>query len=419
MFGMSLWRYTKRGSTGWTLPSLRALLLLTLVTLATNSVPAYSQDALFVWERTVGQRSIDWANAVAATPDGGMTVAGWSNTRGRHGGYAWLLRLDRAGKKLWGTRHGGPDEDRFYDVVALPSGNSVAVGFTQAEGGRQTLYLVTKIDRRGKTIWQRTYRKHGNDWALSVTSFPDESVTVAGYASSKKKGKEVWVLRLDRDGEVIWDKTFHSSDFAWAWGVTALGDGGVVVAADEAKLPTGDQKAWIFRLDEAGNKLWEWRSDPKKVAWIKDIVPLEDDGFIVVGSTAGVSSFESIAWAIRLDRRGTKIWERTFGTQRIERFNRVIRLSNGRLVVVGMTEDKSLESGIFADLVVARMDLVGRLVSVSKYGGRRHDAGYGAAELSNGDIAVVGVTRSKGAGSADAWIMRLAVPDESGRSPPQ
>jgi hypothetical protein len=57
---------------------------------------------------------------------------------------------------------------------------------------------------------------------------------------------------------------------------------------------------------------------------------------------------------------------------------------------------------------VLRLDEAGNVVWDHTYGGAEYDAANSIVALADGGFAVAGSTNSKGAGSYDMWVLRLA-----------
>ncbi len=81
--------------------------------------------------------------------------------------------------------------------------------------------------------------------------------------------------------------------------------------------------------------------------------------------------------------------------------NRVIVTSDGRIVITGYRQSSS------KDLLVAWFDATGTLLRKRAFGGRGDEEGLDLVETSDGDILVVGYTRSKG-DAADFLICRIS-----------
>jgi hypothetical protein len=103
-------------------------------------------------------------------------------------------------------------------------------------------------------VWDRTYGGWRFDSASSIVALADGGLAVAGMTKSKGAGKrDMWVLRLDEAGNVLWDHTYGGAHEDRATSIVALADGGFAVAGYTESKGAGNRDMWVLRLDEAGN----------------------------------------------------------------------------------------------------------------------------------------------------------------------
>jgi len=74
--------------------------------------------------------------------------------------------------------------------VATPDGGLIVVGYTQSNDGDilKTHNLidlwVTRLDKNGEVIWNKTYGGSGDDYGYSVIKTSDDNYVIAGYSGS-------------------------------------------------------------------------------------------------------------------------------------------------------------------------------------------------------------------------------------------
>src|SRR3954452_23373146 len=126
---------------------------------------------------------------------------------------------------LWQQTIGGSNSD-VLTSMALDSDKSVVLcGYSNSNvsGNKSNAsfggydYWVVKLDPNGKTLWNRTFGGSKNDFAAAVISTSDGGYLLGGSSISDLSGSknnksygfsyDYWVLKLDANGNKVWDRT--------------------------------------------------------------------------------------------------------------------------------------------------------------------------------------------------------------------
>ena len=266
---------------------------------------AFSQALPGVGDRTYGGAGDDVADSIVALADGGFAVAGRTSSKGAGQGDMWVLRLDEAGNVAWDHTYGGAKWDEPSSIVALADGGFAVAGVTSFQGAGERDMWVLRLDEAGNVLWDRTYGGAEGDWARSIVALADGGFAVAGVTSSKGAGyDDMWVLRLDEAGNVVWDQTYGGAERDRASSIVALADGGFAVAGYTQSKGAGDRDMWVLRLDEAGNVVWDQTYGGAGGDWASSIVALADGGFAVAEYTESKGAGNRDMWVLRLDEAG-------------------------------------------------------------------------------------------------------------------
>ena len=89
----------------------------------------------------------------------------------------------------------------------------MAVGFTDSFGAGEGDVWVLKLDSSGGISWQKTYGGIAHDGGYDIHQTADGGYAVAGITYSYGVGgdKDFWVIKLDPQGNIIWDNTYDGS----------------------------------------------------------------------------------------------------------------------------------------------------------------------------------------------------------------
>ncbi|RME64713.1 MAG: hypothetical protein D6778_07465, partial [Nitrospirae bacterium] len=124
-----------------------------------------------------------------------------------------LLISTIAHASQWVKTYGGTNYDKAYSVQETSDGGYIVAGWTQSFGAGYGDFLVLKLDADGNVQWQKTYGGADDDGASSIQQTSDGGYVVAGYtASFGAGGYDVWVIKLDANGNVQWQKIYGGAD---------------------------------------------------------------------------------------------------------------------------------------------------------------------------------------------------------------
>ncbi len=121
------------------------------------------------WQKCLGGISTDYAffDSIYQTADGGYIVFGstYSNNgdvSGNHGGYdTWVVKLNAAGVIEWQKCLGGTSTDYGYSIQQTADGGYIVSGYTQSNNGDVSGnhgggdIWVVKLNAEGSIEWQK------------------------------------------------------------------------------------------------------------------------------------------------------------------------------------------------------------------------------------------------------------------------
>ncbi len=250
------------------------------------------------WQKVHGGGGTDVVFAVQQTADGGYIVAGvtysfiegwWDECD------PWILKLDSNGNVEWEKTVEGYEA---RDIQQTSDG-----GYILVEGWYD--FRVVKLSNNGNIQWVKAYGGSGLDWAYTVQQTADGGYIVAGHTPSFGAGQDdFWVLKLDANGNIQWQNAYGGSGWEVAKDVQQTADGGYIVAGYTQSSFRSGRDFWILKLDANGNVEWQkaYGGDYDEEAY--SIQQTADGGYIVAGYTKTFGSWLGSAWILKLDSNG-------------------------------------------------------------------------------------------------------------------
>lgn len=298
------------------------------------------EDGSIQWQRTYGK---DWEQvaSVLQTSDGGYIVAAQTYTFGAGGMDYWILKLDEKGDIQWQRAYGGQADDQAVSILETAGGGYVVAGETKSFGAGDWDVWVLKLDEDGAIQWQRTYG--GEDLDMSSAE-PIQQTSDGGYVLTGRTksfgagGSDAWAVKLDKDGTMQWQKTYGGSADEYARSIKQTPDGGYVVAGYTESFGAGDMDVWVLRLDGNGDLQWDKTYGGPASDVTYSIQRTLDGGYVLAGETESFGAGDGDAWVLKLGKDGAIQWQKTYGGKAWDGAVSIRQTSNGGYAVAGETE---------------------------------------------------------------------------------
>ncbi|NPV72423.1 MAG: hypothetical protein HPY89_01225 [Pelotomaculum sp.] len=371
--------------------ALFAFVLLFLLPCAARAGPAGAPAAACLeWENLTGSREADRCFDTRMTGDGGFIAAGETAScylHGNGGNDVLLIRLDPAGRLLWQKAIGGTGNDCGMSVRQTDDGGYIIAGITKSAGsGRDDEAYLLKTDALGRRQWEKRYGGPGEDCLCWVEQTSDGGFVAAGSTSSSGAGDfDIYLIRTDRSGRLLWEQTFGSPDTDQGACVVEAPGGGYVVAGRTFSPATGGFDVLLAKTDESGRKEWERTFGGKGWDIAEWLAPTEDGGYILTGRT---SSFNDGAFAVYLAKTGTgglPEWERAFAGGGWSTGRSVRQTGDGGYLVAGWTD-----SGSETQARIIKTDPDGNPTRDLKYGNSKFSREFSFYPAGNGEYIIAG-----------------------------
>ncbi len=288
-------------------------------------------------QNSYGGKDDDRGFAMAGLPDAGFFIAGYTNSYGAGNKDVYLVKTDKNGQSMGGKVFGGPGLDEGKSICAAGGNAYLIAGNTTSFGkGNFDVYLI-KVDMDGNCLWAKTYGGAGIDMANSVIPAGNDMYLVSGASSSKTKAlTDFYVLMIDGNGGIIWEKTYPGEGADNALCAAQTGDGNFVIAGEKGSVQSASDTE-ILKIDPDGNTVWSRVYGGLMADSPARIIETADKGLMIAGTTESSGNGSSDMWLVRMDMLGMKKWEKTFGGREDEYAAGVVQEDDGGYIVAGWT----------------------------------------------------------------------------------
>ncbi|TVZ16260.1 hypothetical protein [Maribacter sp. MAR_2009_72] len=390
------------------------------------------------WVRNFGGSSVESAQAIIKTNDGGFAIIGYTgsingdiDTKTVEENDYWLLKFDRDANLQWNKTYGGSKDDIGQSLAQTSDGGFILTGYAMSSDGDASNNegfhdnWIVKLNAQGNLEWESSYGFSGHDHSYDIleasqggyffTGFLD--ITSARADGNTEKGNtltshgvgEFWGTKIDEEGSVQWRGYFGGTNNDRAHSVVQANDGGFVMAgfteSDDYDISStnGSYDFWVVKVDAFGNLVWEQSFGGEGIEVSYDIAKTMDGGFVVVGNTFSTNGDilnnhgESDMWMIKLDENGNLEWEQTYGGSKFDLAQAVVESMDGGFLIAGNTKSNDYDASNNMgenDIWLVKTNQTGNLVWQQSYGGSGLDFGFDLMENPDGSVFVVGESSS-------------------------
>lgn len=258
-----------------------------------------------IWEKVHGGSDEERIRDFIISNDGGIITLGLSkSTDGDiddHAGWydLWMVKLNKNGNKEWAMSLGGIGLEEGGFVRQTSDGGYIVGGCTDGYGGGNYDTIcnyhgiegvgggwldawVIKLDSSRNIEWQQTYGGKYHDCAENIIEIEDGYVICAstnsndgdvtnfhGVAGNQEYGDDIWVIKIDKQGNIIWENCLGGLNNEFARNIFTTSDGGYMVVG-RTSSDDGDVEGyhgigtgiyddiWLAKIDSLGNLTWQY-----------------------------------------------------------------------------------------------------------------------------------------------------------------
>jgi len=382
---------------------MRTLKISLLVLILSISVSAQVFDTL--WTKTFGSNEYESGTSIQQTLDGGFIVAGIIESSGFGDFDAWIIKTNGDGDTIWTKTFGGNLADYCFSILQTRDSGYVITGMTTSLGDGSGDVWLLKTNPSGVLLWNKIFGGSSSDNGYSVQQTSDEGYIVCGSTYSFGAGRyDVWLIKTNSFGDTLWTRTFGGIENDEAFSVQELTSGGYILAGYTESFGVGSMNGWLIKTDSSGVLLWEQTyTGLVGVGNLFSIQQTNDEGYILAGGTLSTVTPTNDVWLIKTDSLGDTIWTKTFGGSDGDEATCVQETKDGGYIVSANTF--SFGAGE-SDIWLIKTNSFGDTIWTKTIGGTDQDGASLIQETSDGGFIIIGGTNSFGAGNGDIWMIK-------------
>jgi len=279
------------------------------------------------WEKIFGKNSI--GTDIVESKDNSLVVI--SSPTGVHTATISIIKISYSGGLIWEKQIGGSGFREINSLINIENGYLVLGRYAKPSASHSDIWLLM-LNNGGDIQWQKTYGGPNHDYGLKIKSINNKRYLLSGYSSNGKGDSDIWLIMIDKKGNIIWDKAYGREGDDYISSIAQTPDKGYVIAGSTETI-RGKQDAWIIKLNKSGKIQWDRTFGGSDYDSSKDIYNSKI-GYHIVGETNSLGQGGRDLWLLDIDQKGFKIDEETYGGKRDDAFLASSTTPDGGYVIV-------------------------------------------------------------------------------------
>ena len=361
------------------------------------------------WNKTYGEsESNEYGTSVCQSTNGGFFITGYKFNSTSSADLI-CIKTDNEGIEIWNKTFGDNSTERGYSILSTNDNGCIITGVNKSK-----VWLL-KIDDQGNLVWEKNWNSLGMGWDCghSIKKTHDNGYIITGMYG----GNDLWLIKTDDNGNEEWNMTFGNENY-FEIGHTAIQtlEGGYIIIGESYFFDRSDRNLLVIKVDSNGNEEWNkiygGENYENSNLYPSDIKQTSDGGYIIVGSTKSFGSGGSDGWLIKIDSNGNEQWNKTYGGVYDEFLTSVSIIENKGFVLAGTT----FGSGE-GDAWIIQTDFNGDVLGYTTFGGYDFDKSYELLQINKETYIFTGLTKTYGNGIADVWLLKFLIINQQPNAP--
>lgn len=294
-------------------------------------------DGTEVWGQVFEDSYYSKPNAIVINDKSEIITAGrYIKSRRKQDVNGFIMLSDSLGNPIWLREYGQQLEDEIRDLIITSSGEYVAVGWSL--GGDETTKRLwfLRIDSEGEVLSEVFLWETDEDVANTVFEAADGNFIVGGYSISGER-RIMRLMKMNPEGEVLWDLPFGTGDFSEIHDVFQTEDGAIYACGTYRVQPLTDYNDLLLKMSPGGVMLYMKTYGSYNWEEATGLSLTFDNYLILAGFEKSADAMTADFKIRKLDTAGTEQSLFTFRKQSLDYAEQVIETKDKGLFLVGST----------------------------------------------------------------------------------
>lgn len=354
------------------------------------------------FEKTFGGESEDLANSIAIQ-ENALYILGQSKSFNDANGDHYLIKLNVDGNLIFEKTYGGNSTEVGTKILPSNDGNFILVGTTESIGNGKKDIHVLKVDRDGNVLWEKSFGGVLDDAPNDIIETTHSEFCIAATTQSFGAGsRDMYLIWMDQNGNLVREKTFGGSDMDGSSALIEIENNQLMLYGYTRNFGANGRDLYLMKLTAQGDSLWSKRYGGIGYEASQGFAQTSSGGFLMNGHSSSIDPLHNM-YAVEVDSNGNVLWENNYGGDAHDGGEDLLINKEGHYVF--MARSMSFGNGD-RNIYLVTTAPSGNPISEKVIGASQNDWGEDIIEFDS-FYFIVGHSNSFGAGDNDVYVVKL------------
>lgn len=272
-------------------------------------------DGNLVWQLTIGGNSNEEVTDMTVCNDGKIFVAGNTTSYGEGDQDVFIALADATGHLEWSKIYGTPMYEKVLGSACDLDGNLYIWGHQNGSETSGYDTFIMKFDTNGDEVWNKHFSLQSNELAWDILLTPNGDLLLSGDTNSSGEGQnDIFLIRMNTEGDVLWSKTFGSFASEHATAICKMKNDMYMISGGTGSFGSGGLDFLAMYVNDNGDLKYASAIGGE----IKDIsvgaFKTKDGGAVLLGNTRSFGEGYTSGYMVKINNSGRSACNTAFST---------------------------------------------------------------------------------------------------------
>jgi len=318
-----------------------------------------TDDSLnFNWQRFYGGPFDDLGKKIFPQKDGFIIIGQKITPTSKD---IWILKIDSKGKKEWEKVFNNKNDNIVHSIEELKGVGFIVTGVEEISF-KESQGFILLLDKNGETIWKKVFGGREKDGLFNTKKIKGGFISV-GYTNSisnsglkipettflqrllrffisPKISQDIWLINLDNNGKMIWEKTYGGKKEDTGQFVFTAGDSSYLVLGNTNSFKSKKGDIWVIKTDDQGKEVWNNIYGGKGKDYLKHSIELNSGNVLMTLSSEKEGSLlkknnSMQTRNILISENGGTLWDNYYSSDHANNISGLYKSEKNRIINIG------------------------------------------------------------------------------------